>query len=217
MRQPIPWLPIAVIVLGVIAGVTAAGWFMSRGSIKVLKAQVEVLEDSTVVLTAFVVTAQRTTDSLHALIPLMEAEAEVAVVTIQTELSVQEAEGEAAFRRAAAFLENNPLAQRLVEEMDAEFRVQGMVADEALAVSAAQLLIAQNQIRSMQVAALEERGRRDDHDRIQDARESLKDQIIAEQGRALNLSFFPNLFKNAELAVVAAVVGGAITYIVVKP
>ncbi len=69
----------------------------------------------------------------------------------------------------------------------------------------------------MQTTLAEERGARAEEGRVRDLNDSLKDQIIAEQGRALNLSFFPNLFQNAELAVVAAVVGGVITYVVVKP
>ncbi len=212
----IPWLPIAVVVLGILSAVTVSGWFMSRGSIKVLQGQVEVLEDSIPKLQALVLASALSTDST-----LTAARENVAVavqeLAVATEAArTQEVEAESAFRRAVA-LADNPELERAIEEMRAEAIITSMGHEEAERVSASALLRVQVELGAVQGVLAVEREARAEEGRARDLTDSLKDQIISEQGRALNLSFFPNLFQNAELAVVAAVVGGVITYVVVKP
>jgi hypothetical protein len=139
----------------------------------------------------------------------------------QATLILQEAEGEAAFRRLHDFLEGAPLAQRLAEEMDAEFRVQGMLADAALRVSASSLLTAQNRIGILEGLILSQDSTRDQmleshavtitaHGRTVAAFEAevrIKDRIISEQQSILAPSFLRKIFYMPEVALVGVALG----------
>ena len=159
--------------------------------------------------TSFEAAAQERVDAT-----LREAEARAALI-------IQEAEGEAAFRRLHNYLDGNPIAQRLAEEMDAEFRVQGMLTDAALGVAAADLLVAHARIGTLEVLTARQDSIRDvtlvTHATTVSsfqAELSLKNQIIEEQQNIIAPSFFRRIFDMPEVALVGAVVGGAFTYYV---
>jgi len=147
---------------------------------------------------------------------IREAEARATLIT-------QEAEGEAAFRRLTGYLESRDdlLGVRLAEEMDAEFRVQGMLSDQALDVSASSLLIAQTRIgtfeiqvdslnsahavtlashnttlatHALTIAAFQAEGR-------------ISDQIIEEYRNVIAPSFFRKILDLPEVALFGAAVG----------
>jgi len=147
-------------------------------------------------------------------------------------LIVQEAEGEAAFRRLHDYLGSigELTGQRLSEEMDAEFRVQGMMADEALAVSASSLLTAQVRIGTLEIAVIAQDAARVELQRMSNEADvatrelidafrvelTLKDQIIIEQQRALAPSFFQKLFDMPEVALFGAVFGAGLAYVAIN-
>jgi len=142
----------------------------------------------------------------------------------QAALIIQEAEGEAAFRRLTGYLDDKGdlIGVRLAEEMDAEFRVQGMVADQALAVSASSLLTAQTRIGIFQVqvdslitahdvtnaATVELIAAHERTNAANEAEHAVKDELIRVQNAALAPSFIRKIFDMPEVALFGAAVGG---------
>ena len=209
-------LPIAAFVLLILLMVTVWQLAGALGRASVLEEQVDALQDSIQVDRRLRLAAEATTDSLLAQVPLIQAQAAVAVAEVQAELSVQEAEGEAAFRRAQAALEDNPFVQRLVEEMDAEFRVQGMIADSVIAEGATQLLIAQSQLTALTTAMFTER----ETSSTERARLNQALDLAIQRGdeleRAIAPGFLRNLFQNFELVAVTAAVSAGITFLLTR-
>lgn len=204
-----------IIVLGILVGGLIWQYAGSLGRISVLMDQVSVLEDSIPKLHALVLATVSSTDST---IQSARANVDVAVQELAAAVEsarTQEVEAESAFRRAVA-LADNPEIERAIEEMRAESIVTSMEHEEAERVSASALLRVQVELGAVQGVLAVEREARAEENRVRDLNASLKDQIIEEQQRALVPSFFPNLFKNAKLVVGAAVVGGAITYLIVN-
>ncbi len=152
-----------------------------------------------------------------------EADATIREAEARATLIIQEAEGEAAFRRLTGYLESKDdlLGVRLAEEMDAEFRVQGMLADQALGVSASSLLIAQTRIGTLEERVFDQDAARDStmvsHAEVEaahartiaafQAEVSIKDQIIEEQQNVIAPSFLRKIFDMPEVALVGVGVG----------
>ncbi len=233
-----PWIVPVVIGVLILSTLAAAGSLIGAlGRISVLMEEA----DSAAVVTAGALAAEAVARAGEAEARIGEAEARESLATSFEEASqeraeatlrdaearalliVQEAEGEAAFRRLTGYLESKDdlLGVRLAEEMDAEFRVQGMLADEALAVSASSLLIAQTRIgtfefqvdslnsahavtleshnttlatHALTIAAFQAEGR-------------IKDQIIEEQQNVIAPSFLRKILDMPEVALFGAAAG----------
>ncbi len=233
-----PWILPLVIGVLILSTLAAAGALIGTlGRISVLQEEA----DSAAVVTAGALAAEVEAQAAEAEARLGEADAREALATSFEEASqeraeatlrdaearatliIQEAEGEAAFRRLTGYLESKDdlLGVRLAEEMDAEFRVQGMLADDALEVSASSLLIAQLRIgtfeiqvdslnsahavtlqshnatlatHALTIAAFQAEGR-------------ISDQIIEEYERNQFPSFFRKILDMPEVALLGVAVG----------
>lgn len=231
---------VAPVVIGILILSTASAlWGMatSLGKISVLTVQA----DTAAAVTVRALLGEAEARAGEATAKLGEAEAKLALsesfeaaaqerveatlrqAEAQATLIIQEAEGEAAFRRLTGYLESKDdlVGVRLAEEMDGEFRVQGMLADDALDVSASSLLIAQNRIVTFEVqvdsliSAHDETQAAHDvtlaaHERTNAANaaeHAIKDQIIEEQQRARFPSFFQKIFDMPEVALAGATAG----------
>ena len=142
----------------------------------------------------------------------------------QAALIIQEAEGEAAFRRLTDYLESKDdlIGVRLAEEMDGEFRLQGILADRALDTAASSLLTAQLRIGTFEIQVDSLISVHDvtlaAHDVTNAAHErtnaanaaqhAIDEELIRVQQAALAPSFIRKIFDMPEVAVFGAVVGG---------
>jgi hypothetical protein len=163
-----PWILPLVIGVLILSTLAAAGALIGTlGRISVLEEEA----DSAAVVTAGALAAEVEAQAAEAEARLGEASARESLATSFEEASqeraeatlrdaearatliIQEAEGEAAFRRLTGYLESKDdlLGVRLAEEMDAEFRVQGILSDQALDVSASSLFIAQTRIGTFEI------------------------------------------------------------------
>ena len=209
-------MPVVLIVVGTLLAFTISAWAGALGRIDVLTEQAEVAEGVTTDALEGEQEAVTAMNTAFEEAAEERVEATLAIAEVRADLIVQEGVAETSFRRAELLAADNPVLEQAIQEMRGDAIVASMKADSVIAVSAASLLTAQ-----LRIITLE---RLDDDKEVAHAMTiaafqaeiRIKDQIIAEQGRALSLSFFPNLFQNAELAVVSAVVGGAITYLVVQ-
>ncbi len=236
-----PWIVPVVIGVLVLSTLVAAGSLIGAlGRISVMMAQADTAE----VVTAAALAGEIEARAGEATALLGEAEARMALAASFEEaaqeeadatireaearatLIVQEAEGEAAFRRLTGYLETKGdlVGVRLAEEMDGEVRVQGMLADQALDVSASSLLIAQARIGTLEVRVIAQDSARAvtlvrsaeteaAHARTNAAHAaeiSIKDQIIEEQQNVIAPSFIRKIFDMPEVAAAGVVVGAGL-------
>ncbi len=215
-RGPTWLLPTAIGVLMVLLTVTAVNLFGALGRVSVLREQIEDWQDSTVV--AHEATQSAVQDFEQVVMMSSELEEGAAANLFRAQLEVDRAstEAEASFRRAEALAEAQPELERAIQEMRGDAIVAEMAHEAKEAESAASLFQAQQQIRTLTRSARDVQGALEQELFTVNASLSLALQTIEEQQRAIAPSFLRNMFQNAELAVVSAVIGGGIAYAVTR-
>ena len=209
-------MPITLIVIGTLLAFTISAWAGALGKANLLEEQVKDWQDSTKVAHQVTVDAEAQTDSIILITIQQEAEATIAIANSQAEVIRLQAAGETSFLRAQGLASENPILQQAIEEMRGDAIVIEMAFEEERAVSAAALFQAQQQNRTLTTSLLSERTAH--RDELFTVQTSLT--LAIERGdileRVIAPGFFANLIQNGKLAGIAAVVGGAITYAVVR-
>jgi len=199
------WAGVGVLVLIII--VTAVQLAGALGRINVLQEQADSAE---------VVTAAALEGEAQAVIAMdvafldavgEMAAASIAIAEVRAELIVQEGVAETSFRRAESLATDNPVLEQAIQEMRGDAIVASMRADSVQAVTAAALLTAQNRIGTLERLDGEKNEAHAMTVAAFQAEVSLKDQIIAEQQRALAPSFITKLLVMPEVALVGVVAG----------
>ena len=215
-RNPAWDLPVAIGVLVVLLAVTGANLFGALGRVSILREQIEDWRDSTEVAHEATQSAVQDFERVVMMSSELEEGAVANLYRAQVEVDRASSEAEASFRRAEALAEAQPELEQAIQEMRATSIVVERAHEAKEAESAAALFQSQQQIRTLTTAALAMQETFEQELFTVNTSLSLALQTIEEQQNAIVPSFFRNLFQNMELAVVSAVVGGTIVFVVTR-
>jgi hypothetical protein len=179
--------------------------------------RIEVLEEAAVVAEGVTEAALEGQDeAIGAMNEAFEAAEEERVVAVaeiaeaHAETIVQQAEAEAAFRRAENLAADNPILERAIQEMRAEAIVTEMALEAEVVTTASALLTAQ-----LRIGTLEGLNTQKDEEiaRVNAAwraEVSIKDQIISEYRNVVAPSFLRKIFDMPEVAAAGVVLGAGL-------
>ncbi len=215
-RGPTWALPATIGVLMVLLSVTAVNLFGALGRVSVLREQIEDWQDSTTVAHEATQSAVQDFEQVVMMSSELEEGAAANLHRAQLEVDRASTEAEASFRRAEAMAEQQPELEQALQEMRGDAIVAERAHEAKEAESAAALFRSQQQTRTVTRSARDVQGALEQELFTVNASLSLALQTIQVQQRAIAPSFLRNMFQNAELAVMSAVIGGTIAYVITR-
>lgn len=205
-------LPVIIIVLGFSLGYAVYSYAGVLGRIDVLLEQAVVAEGVTEVALDGQQDAINAMNTAFVEAAAEQVQSDIAIAEVTAALIVQEGVAEVSFRRAESLAADNPVLEQAIQEMRGDAIVASMRADSVIDATASALLTAQLRIGILQGLNTDKDAEISRVNAAWRAEVAIKDQIISEQQNVIAPSFISKFFDMPEVAVVGAVIGGALVY-----